>query len=112
MKLKLFDHNNESRNENLPSWDVFGSARSRGVLSKFREHVLDCVRRAEECNRNAKTAPSDLRDDYRILQKHWRVLAQHYLLVLEEAERQCRWESEIEKDARHQIENAPQSVAI
>jgi hypothetical protein len=78
------------------------------VLSKFKEHILECVGRAEECNRNAKTAPSALRDDYRMLQKHWRVLAQHYLLVLEEAER-SRWEaSEIENGARHQIENAPQ----
>jgi hypothetical protein len=78
------------------------------VLSKFREHVLECLQRAEECNRNAKTAPSALRDDYRILQKHWRVPAQHYLLVLEEAERQGRWGSEIEKGVRHQIENVPQ----
>jgi hypothetical protein len=43
--------------------------------------------RAEECARQAETAPSAVRDHYRQLEKHWLILAQHYLLTLEEAER-------------------------
>lgn len=37
-----------------------------------------------------------------MLEKHWLILAQHYLLTLEEAERTYAW-------ARHRIEPAPVS---
>ena len=63
------------------------------MLSKFREQIRERTLRAENCAYKAKTAPSVFRDDFRMLEKHWRILAQHYLLTLEEAERTYAWAS-------------------
>jgi hypothetical protein len=62
------------------------------VLSNFRKQIKEFGQRAEECARQAETAPSDaVRGHYRQLEKHWLILAQHYLLTLEEAERSYGW---------------------
>jgi hypothetical protein len=89
----LFDPPKRRRNQNLPisSTKIFGGVAA--VLSKLREQIRECTLRAENCAYKAKTAPSVFRDDFRMLEKHWRLLAQHYLLTLEEAERTYAWAS-------------------
>jgi hypothetical protein len=72
------------------------------VLSKLRKQIRECTLRAENCAYKAKTAPSVFREDFRMLEKHWMILAQHYLLTLEEAERTYGW-------ASHGIDPAPAS---
>jgi hypothetical protein len=57
------------------------------------EQIRECTLRAENCAYKAKTAPNVFREDYRMLEKHWMILAQHYLLTLEEAERSYGWAS-------------------
>jgi hypothetical protein len=57
------------------------------VLTNLRKQIKEFAQRAEECARQAETAPSAVRSHYRQLEKHWLILAQHYLLTLEEAER-------------------------
>jgi hypothetical protein len=57
------------------------------VLTNLRKQIKEFGQRAEDCARQAETAPSALRDHYRQLEKYWLILAQHYLLTLEEAER-------------------------
>jgi len=54
---------------------------NKGVIK-----ICELAQRAEECARQAETAPSAVRDHYRQLEKYWLILAQHYLLTLEEAE--------------------------
>jgi predicted component of type VI protein secretion system len=57
------------------------------VLINLRKQIKEFAKRAEECARQAETAPSAVRDHYRQLEKHWLLLAQHYFITLEEAER-------------------------
>ena len=57
------------------------------MLTNLRKQIKEFAGRAEECAREAETAPSGVRNHYRQLEKHWLILAQHYLLTLEEAER-------------------------
>jgi hypothetical protein len=57
------------------------------VLTNLRSQIRQFAQYAEDCRREAKTAPSAVRDHYVKLEKYWLVLAQHYLLTLEEAER-------------------------
>jgi hypothetical protein len=57
------------------------------MLSNLRKQIKEFAQRAEDCAREAEGAPSAVRDHYRQLEKHWLLLAQHYLLTLEEAER-------------------------
>jgi hypothetical protein len=65
-------------------------ARTRAVLTNFRKQIHEFAQYAEDCRREAETAPSAVRDHYVKLEKHWLILAQHYLLTLEEAERSLR----------------------
>ena len=51
------------------------------MLSKLREQVRECTLRAENSAYKAKTAPTVFREDFRMLEKHWMILAQHYLLT-------------------------------
>jgi erythromycin esterase-like protein len=60
------------------------------LLSNLRKQVKEFAQRAEECARQADTAPSAVREHYQQLEKHWLLLAQHYFLTLEEAERSYR----------------------
>jgi hypothetical protein len=83
---------------------------NKGVIK-----ICELAQRAEECARQAETAPSAVRDHYRQLEKYWLILAQHYLLTLEEAERSYGWavhrseptqassvfENERDEDRRH-----------
>jgi hypothetical protein len=88
----LVDPAKRRRNQNLPTSSTnFGGVAA--VLSKLREQIRECTLRAENCAYKAKTAPSLFRDDFRMLEKHWTILAQHYLLTLEEAERTYAWAS-------------------
>jgi len=57
------------------------------MLTNFRKQIKEFAKYAEECAREAETAPAAVRDRYRKLEKYWLILAQHYLLSLEEAER-------------------------
>jgi hypothetical protein len=57
------------------------------VLINLRKQIKEFAQRAEECARQAETAPSAVRNHYRQLEKYWLILAQHYLLTLEEAEK-------------------------
>ena len=59
----------------------------RAVLLNLRKQIKEFAHRAEECAQLAETAPSTVRDHYRQLEKYWLILAQHYLLTLDEAER-------------------------
>jgi hypothetical protein len=59
----------------------------RAVLINLRKQIKEFAKRAEDCARQAETAPSAVRDHYRQLEKYWLILAQHYLLTLGEAER-------------------------
>jgi hypothetical protein len=68
------------------------------MLTNLRKQIKEFAQRAEECARQAETAPSDVRDHYRQLEKYWLILAQHYLLTLEEAEKSYGW-------AVHRIES-------
>jgi len=63
------------------------------MLTNLRKQIKQFAKYAEECAREAETAPTAVRDHYRKLEKHWLILAQHYLLTLEEAERSYRWAS-------------------
>ena len=63
------------------------------MLTNLRKQIKEFAKYAEECAREAETAPSAVRDHYRILEKHYLILAQHYLLTLEEAERSYGWAS-------------------
>jgi hypothetical protein len=63
------------------------------VLTNFRNQIREFAQYAEDCRREAETAPSAVRDHYVKLEKHWLILAQHYLLTLEEAERSYGWAS-------------------
>jgi len=69
-------------------------ARTRAVLTNFRSQIREFAQYAEDCRREAETAPSAVRDHYVKLEKHWLILAQHYLLTLEEAERSYGWASQ------------------
>jgi hypothetical protein len=66
----------------------------RAVLTNFRKQIREFAQYAEDCRREAETAPSAVRDHYVKLEKHWLILAQHYLLTLEEAERSYGWASQ------------------
>ena len=57
------------------------------MLSNLRKQIKDFAKYAEECAREAENAPIAVRDHYRKLEKYWLILAQHYLLTLDEAER-------------------------
>lgn len=61
------------------------------MLTNLRKQIKEFAQRAEECARQAETAPDAVRSHYRQLEKHWLILAQHYLLTLEEAERSYGW---------------------
>jgi hypothetical protein len=63
------------------------------VLSNLRSQIKEFAKYAEECAREAESAPSPARNHYRKLEKYWLILAQHYLLTLEEAERSYGWTS-------------------
>ena len=63
------------------------------MLSNLRKQIKEFAKYAEECAREAEAAPSAVRDHYRKLEKYWLILAQHYLLTLEEAERSYGWAS-------------------
>jgi hypothetical protein len=63
------------------------------VLTNLRKQIKDFAKYAEECAREAETAPSAVRDHYRKLEKHYLILAQHYLLTLEETQRSYEWAS-------------------
>ena len=63
------------------------------MLTDLRKQIKEFAKYAEECAREAETAPSAVRDHYRKLEKYWLILAQHYLLTLEEAERSYGWTS-------------------
>lgn len=69
------------------------------VLTNLRKQIKEFAKYAEECAREAETAPSAVRDHYRKLEKYWLILAQHYLLTLEEAERSYGWTSSHTKSA-------------
>jgi len=58
----------------------------RAMLSNLRKQIKEFAKYAEECAREAETAPSAVCDHYRKLEKYWLILAQHYLLTLDEAE--------------------------
>jgi hypothetical protein len=57
------------------------------MLSNLRKQIKEFAKYAEECACEAEAAPDAVRDHYRKLEKYWLILAQHYLLTLEEAER-------------------------
>ena len=61
------------------------------VLTNFRNQIREFAQYAEDCRRQAETAPSAVRDHYVKLEKYWLILAQHYFLTLEEAERSFGW---------------------
>jgi hypothetical protein len=61
------------------------------MLSNLRKQIKEFAKFAEECAREAETAPSAVRDHYQKLEKYWLILAQHYLLTLDEAERSYGW---------------------
>jgi hypothetical protein len=63
----------------------------RAMLSNLRKQIKEFAKYAEECAREAETAPSAVCDHYRKLEKYWLILAQHYLLTLDEAERSYGW---------------------
>jgi hypothetical protein len=63
------------------------------VLKNLRKQIKEFAKYAEECAREAETAPSAVRDHYRKLEKYWLILAQHYLVTLDEAERSFGWTS-------------------
>jgi hypothetical protein len=63
------------------------------VLRNLRKQIKEFAKYAEECAREAETAPSAVGDHYRKLEKYWLILAQHYLLTLDGAERSYRWTS-------------------
>ena len=63
------------------------------MLTNLRSQIREFAQHAEDCRREAETAPSAVRDHYVKLEKHYLILAQHYLLTLEEAERSYRWAS-------------------
>jgi hypothetical protein len=65
----------------------------QAVLTNLRKQIKEFAKYAEECAREAETAPSDVRDHYEKLEKYFLILAQHYLLTLEEAERSYGWAS-------------------
>ena len=64
------------------------------MLTNFRNQIREFARYAEDCRREAETAPSEVRDHYVKLEKHWLILAQHYFLTLEEAEKSFGWASQ------------------
>ena len=64
------------------------------MLTNFRNQIREFAQYAEDCRREAETAPEAIRDHYLKLEKHWLILAQHYLLTLEEAERSFGWASQ------------------
>jgi hypothetical protein len=70
------------------------------VLTNLRHQIKEFAKYAEECAREAETAPSAIRGHYRKLEKHYLILAQHYLLTLEEAERSYGWASHRTRDAQ------------
>jgi hypothetical protein len=57
------------------------------VLSNLRKQVKEFAKYAAECAREAEAAPSPVRHHYRKLERYWLILAQHYLVTLEGAER-------------------------
>ena len=63
------------------------------MLTNLRSQIREFAQHAEDCRREAETAPSAVRDHYVKLEKHYLILAQHYLLTLEEAERSYGWAS-------------------
>ena len=52
------------------------------MLNNLSEQIRECLRRAEECARNAAELPdgSRFRLDYLQLEKHWRKLARSFEL--------------------------------
>src|SRR6516165_10117341 len=77
------------RNQNPPI--SLHARRTHTVLTNLRKQIKEFAKYAEECAREAETAPSAVRDHYRKLEKHYLILAQHFLLTLEEAERSFGW---------------------
>jgi hypothetical protein len=75
------------------------------VLINLRKQIKEFAQRAEECARQAETAPVDVRNHYRQLEKYWLILAQHYLLTLEEAERSYGWAVHRSEPASSVFEN-------
>ena len=69
------------------------------MLSNLRKQIKEFAKYAEECAREAETAPSAVRDHYRKLERYWLILAQHYLLTLDEAERSYGWASHRAREA-------------
>jgi hypothetical protein len=78
------------------------------VLTNLRNQIREFAQYAEDCRREAETAPSAIHDHYVKLEKHWLILAQHYLLTLEEAERSFGWASQRTEPA--QPSSVPSSV--
>ena len=75
------------------------------MLTNLRSQIREFAQHAEDCRREAETAPSAVRDHYVKLEKHYLILAQHYLLTLEEAERSYGW-------ASHRTGNAQASSVL
>ena len=77
------------------------------MLTNLRKQIKEFAKYAEECAREAETAPSAVRDHYRKLEKYWLILAQHYLLTLEEAERSYGWASHRTRHAQASFAENP-----
>ena len=77
------------------------------MLTNLRKQIKEFAKYAEECAREAETAPSAVRDHYRKLEKYWLILAQHYLLTLEEAERSYGWASH--RTGNTQVSSVPEN---
>ena len=77
------------------------------MLTNLRSQIREFAQHAEDCRREAETAPSAVRDHYRKLEKYWLILAQHYLLTLEEAERSYGWASH--RTGNTQVSSVPEN---
>jgi erythromycin esterase-like protein len=80
------------------------------VLTNLRKQIKEFAKYAEECAREAETAPNAVRDHYRKLEKHYLILAQHYLLTLEEAERSYKWANQ--RTGHAQASSVPESWTL
>ena len=77
------------------------------MLTNLRSQIREFAQHAEDCRREAETAPSAVRDHYVKLEKHYLILAQHYLLTLEEAERSYGWASHRTRHAQASFAENP-----
>ena len=77
------------------------------MLTNLRSQIREFAQHAEDCRREAETAPSAVRDHYVKLEKHYLILAQHYLLTLEEAERSYGWASH--RTGNTQVSSVPEN---